>query len=93
MTLAPEEAPANSVPAAAVIQRVQALIGITGRKAARRWFVKVGCEIPGLNLGMAPDTGRLKYGKGVWNFPVNREMPRFGEGPPGAKGQPLGPKY
>ena len=27
-----EEAPANSVPAAAVIQRVQALIGITGRK-------------------------------------------------------------
>ncbi len=29
----PEEAPANSVPAAAVIRRVQALIGITGRKA------------------------------------------------------------
>ncbi len=28
-----EEAPANSVPAAAVIQRVRALIGITGRKA------------------------------------------------------------
>ena len=27
-----EEAPANSVPAAAVIQRVQALIGMTGRK-------------------------------------------------------------
>ncbi len=26
-------APANSVPAAAVIRRVQALIGITGRKA------------------------------------------------------------
>jgi hypothetical protein len=33
LTLAPEEAPANSVPAAAVIQRVQALIGMTGRKA------------------------------------------------------------
>ena len=29
----PKEAPANSVPAAAVIQRVQALIGITGLKA------------------------------------------------------------
>ena len=28
-----KEAPANSVPAAAVIQRVQALFGITGRKA------------------------------------------------------------
>ena len=27
-----EEAPADSVPAAAVIRRVQALIGITGRK-------------------------------------------------------------
>ncbi len=33
LTLLTEEAPANSVPAAAVIQRVQALIGITGRKA------------------------------------------------------------
>ncbi len=32
-TLPTEEAPANSVPAAAVIRRVQALIGITGRKA------------------------------------------------------------
>ena len=27
-----EEAPANSVPAAAVIRKVQALVGITGRK-------------------------------------------------------------
>ena len=33
MTVPTEEAPANSVPAAAVIRRVQALIGITGRKA------------------------------------------------------------
>ncbi len=33
VTLPTEEAPANSVPAAAVIRRVQALIGITGRKA------------------------------------------------------------
>jgi hypothetical protein len=33
VTLLAEEAPANSVPAAAVIRRVQALIGITGRKA------------------------------------------------------------
>ncbi len=32
MTLPKEQAPANSVPAAAVIQRVRALIGITGRK-------------------------------------------------------------
>ena len=33
MTVPAEEAPANYVPAAAVIRRVQALIGITGRKA------------------------------------------------------------
>ena len=32
LTVPPEEAPANSVPAAAVIRRVRALIGITGRK-------------------------------------------------------------
>ena len=33
LTVPPKEAPANSVPAAAVIRRVQALFGITGRKA------------------------------------------------------------
>ncbi len=33
VTLPTEEAPANSVPAAAVIRKVRALIGITGRKA------------------------------------------------------------
>ena len=33
MTVPIEKAPANFVPAAAVIRRVQALIGITGRKA------------------------------------------------------------
>ena len=32
MMVLTETAPANSVPAAAVIQRVQALFGITGRK-------------------------------------------------------------
>ena len=33
LTVPSKEAPANSVPAAAVIRRVLALIGITGRKA------------------------------------------------------------
>ncbi len=32
LTVPTKEAPANSVPAAAVIRRVQALFGITGRK-------------------------------------------------------------
>ncbi len=33
MTVPPEEAPANYVPAAAVIRRGQALLGFIGRKA------------------------------------------------------------
>ena len=33
LTVPPEEAPANSVPAAAVIRRARALSGFTGRKA------------------------------------------------------------
>jgi hypothetical protein len=33
LTVPLKEAPANSVPAAAVIRRVRALFGITGRKA------------------------------------------------------------
>jgi hypothetical protein len=33
LTVLPKEAPANSVPAAAVRRRVQALFGIIGRKA------------------------------------------------------------
>ncbi len=33
LTVPSEEAPANSVPAAAVIRGVRALFGITGRKA------------------------------------------------------------
>ena len=37
LTVPPEEVPANSVPAAAVIRRARALIGITGRKG------RVGC--------------------------------------------------
>ncbi len=39
MTVPEEEGPANYVPAAAVIRRVQALIGITGRKACAGGFV------------------------------------------------------
>ncbi len=34
-----KEAPANSVPAAAVIRRVQALFGVTGRKARAGGFI------------------------------------------------------
>ncbi len=40
MTVPEEEAPANYVPAAAVIRRVRALIGITGRNACAGGFVR-----------------------------------------------------
>ncbi len=39
LTVPLKEAPANSVPAAAVIRRVQALFGFTGRKGS------AGCQI------------------------------------------------
>ena len=42
MTVLPEEAPANYVPAAAVIRRGRALSGIIGRKEYVGGFVSVG---------------------------------------------------
>ncbi len=39
LTVPPEEAPTNSVPAAAVTRREQTLFGITGRKG------RVGCSL------------------------------------------------
>ena len=41
-TVPPEEAPANYVPAAAVIRRGQALSGMTGRKARAGGFLRLG---------------------------------------------------
>ena len=49
MTVPEEEAPANFVPAAAVIRRGLALFGITGRKARVGGHGQVRGEIPGLN--------------------------------------------
>jgi hypothetical protein len=42
---------ANSVPAAAVIQRSQALSGFIGRKAFRRWIHKLFFKYQGSTLG------------------------------------------
>ncbi len=63
MTVPVEEAPANSVPAAAVIRRGQALFGITGRKG-RVGEYQVRGERPGLNLGTAFKTDNLEIGRG-----------------------------
>ena len=56
LTVPTEEAPANSVPAAAVIRRVQALSGIIGRK-----------EFVGgmLSLVLKPEA-QLQFSTGYW---------------------------
>ena len=46
MTVPEEEAPANYVPAAAVIRRGRALSGMTGRKRACRRLFKSGVKAP-----------------------------------------------
>ena len=76
MTVPGEEAPANFVPAAAVIRRGLALLGITGRKG------RVGGQLhkresPGLNLGIAFDTGCLEFGRGEWNAECRGEIRRY----------------
>ncbi len=37
----------------------------------------MGCEIPGLNLGTAFQTGELESGRGGWNFLCSGEMRRY----------------
>ncbi len=78
MTVPGEEAPANFVPAAAVIRRGLALLGITGRKGSVGGLLVRG-ESPGLNLGIAFDTGSLEYGRGMWNSECRGEIRRYSE--------------
>ena len=56
MTVPTEEAPANSVPAAAVIRRVQALSGIIGRKEF----------VGGLLSLVLKAEAQPQYGTGYW---------------------------
>ena len=58
MTVPREEAPANSVPAAAVIQRVRALSGITGRKGRVGGHHKAAVKV----WSSTPDRPRLLEG-------------------------------
>ncbi len=71
-----EEGTANSVPAAAVIQRSQALFGFTGRKGCVGGR-QVRCEISELNSETALDTFRLEVGRGDWNSRCSSEMRRY----------------
>ncbi len=69
MTVPAEEAPANYVPAAAVIRRGPALFGITGRKERVGGAISLVLNLPA-QLGGVAGNGRA----GVWErrveFPV-----------------------
>ena len=63
LTVPAEEAPANYVPAAAVIRKWQALSGFTGRKERVGGFLSWG-EIRRPNLRPASKTGELEFRRG-----------------------------
>ena len=62
-----QKAPANYVPAAAVIRRGRALSGFIGCKACVGGFLSLRFN-PGAQLRSALETGSLEYGRGKWNF-------------------------
>ena len=69
MTVPLEEAPANYVPAAAVIRRGRALSGIIGRKARAGGLSSGGVEAGGSTPGSAPNwKPRMRQGEA--EFPV-----------------------
>jgi hypothetical protein len=63
MTVPEKEAPANSVPAAAVRQRVQALSGFIGRKASVGGFLSLWLN-SSAQLDSAMDTEKLECVRG-----------------------------
>ena len=78
MTVPAEEAPANYVPAAAVIHKERALSGFTGRKG------RVGCQVSEvLKVSAQPEhalqTAWLESGRGKWNSQCSGEMRRYCE--------------
>jgi hypothetical protein len=75
VTVLEKKAPANYVPAAAVIRRGQALSGIIGRKARAGGFLSLGfnCRAQPCN---ALETGELECRRGKWNSTCSGEMRR-----------------
>ena len=67
MTVPFKKAPANYVPAAAVIRREQALSGFIGCKACVGGLLSLRFK-PGAQLQFALETDLLEYGRGKWNF-------------------------
>ena len=75
-TVPAEEAPANYVPAAAVIRRGRALSGFIGRKA-RAGGAPSGTSNPGAQPRAGSRTGRLECGRGERNSKCSGEMRRY----------------
>ena len=67
VTVPCQKAPANYVPAAAVIRREQALSGFIGCKACVGGKLSLRSK-PGAQLRIALETDFLEYGRGKRNF-------------------------
>ena len=75
MTVPEKKAPANYVPAAAVIRRGQALSGIIGRKARAGGLVSLLFKL-GAQPRVAMETAKLECRRGKWNSTCSGEMRR-----------------
>ena len=67
LTVLYQKAPANYVPAAAVIRRGRALSGFIGRKACVGGLLSLRSK-PEAQPQFVLETGRLECGRGKWNF-------------------------
>ena len=67
VTVPYQKAPANYVPAAAVIRRERALSGFIGRKACVGGLLSLRFKSEA-QLRFALETDLLEYGRGKWNF-------------------------
>ena len=79
MTVPLEKAPANFVPAAAVIRGVQALFGFIGRKGCADGILSQLVKFLGLTEGMQVDTDKLEGGREKWNSRSSGKMRRSRE--------------
>jgi hypothetical protein len=78
LTVPEKKAPANYVPAAAVIRRGQALSGIIGRKARAGGCLSLVYN-PRAQPMVALETGQLECRRGKWNSTCSGEMRRYVE--------------
>ena len=67
LTVPFQKAPANYVPAAAVIRRGRALSEFIGRKACVGGLLSIRLK-PEAQPQFVLETGRLECGRGKWNF-------------------------